>query len=381
MQKLKTKAIFGVMLLMLVAFVPMGSVQAGVLSDSSDVRQVVIDLDEKKGVLIVPTDGDRIEELSTTKVSEKTAAASLAGTINSENLVTLEGEIILDGKKDKVKLTGKATQVFIGWDVPEGAKPIYTEVANRTMTRYEGATEMYATYVDVKDKSGKYSLHGEFYEGGIGGFVGSVEIDGKECQLGLRGDSVSMYENVMPTVGTRSSSFLTVPQRSQYELYWDGHGLNAAERACGETSAAMLEEYWSGDHPDIWDIWVYNGYDEMNAAEAQDYLDDQGVYLSRGVKSGSLLYTTGKIEDMIDAGRPFFLTEESKWGNCHAVVLRGYDNDILDPFFKLNDPNTWTGETTMYWYDTDSPSFNYEENVYQYTCSTDTSSTGYSYLG
>jgi hypothetical protein len=69
-------------------------------------------------------------------------------------------------------------------------------------------------------------------------------------------------------------------------------------------------------------------------------------------------------------------------GTCHAVVLRGYDEDLMmDPYFKLNDTNTWTGTNTMYWYDTDGLNFNYEENVYEYTGSTDTSSTGYSYLG
>jgi hypothetical protein len=116
MQKSKTKAILGVMLLLLVAFVPVGSVQAGVLSDSSYVKQVAIELDQKEGVLIVPTDGGKIEDLSVTKVSEKTAKAYLTGTINDQNLVTLEGVITLDGKDDKVKLSGGATQVFVGWD-------------------------------------------------------------------------------------------------------------------------------------------------------------------------------------------------------------------------------------------------------------------------
>lgn len=85
---------------------------------------------------------------------------------------------------------------------------------------------------------------------------------------------------------------------------------------------------------------------------------------------------------MIDNGRPFYLTENSRWGACHAVVLRGYDEELMiDSYFKLNDPNTWTGTSTMCWYDTDDPNFNYEENVYEYTGSDDTSSTGYSYLG
>ena len=382
MQKLKTKAIFGVLLLLLVAFVPMGSVQAREQSDSSDVKQVVIELDHKEGILIVPTDSNKIESMSTTKVTEKTAKAFLTGTINDENLVTLEGEIVLDGKIDKVTLTGEAKQVFIGWSVPEGAKPIYTEVANRTMTRYEGATEMYATYVDVVDKAGKYKLHGEFYEDGIGGFVGTVEFSGKECQLGLLGDSASMYESVMPTLETKTYTSIYVPQRSQWEIYYYEQDWDAASRACGETSAAMLEEYWSGYHPYLYDIWEANGCDPMNSIEAQNYLDGKGIYLERDVEEGSFYGTTNAIQDMIDDGRPFYLTEESQWGTCHAVVLRGYCyGSGIDAYFVLNDPNTMTGTNTMYWYDEDDYSFNYEENVYEYTGSTDDSSIGYSYLG
>lgn len=48
--------------------------------------------------------------------------------------------------------------MFIGWKVPDASKPIYSKVDNMTMTRYEGATEMYATYVDLQDKDGKYDL-------------------------------------------------------------------------------------------------------------------------------------------------------------------------------------------------------------------------------
>lgn len=382
MYKSKRNAIFTIMLLMLVSFIPMVSAQIEISSDSSNVEQVTIELNQKDGVLIIPTDEKYIADLSRTATTEKLAGAYFSGTIDENNLVTLEGVITIDGNKEKVQLSGEATQVFIGWDVPDGAKPIYTKVGNRTMTRYEGATEMYATFVDLQDKEGIYNLHGEFYEDGHGGFVGTNIIDGKECQIGLRGDSISMYENVQPAVTTKSTSkFLTVPQRSQWEIYWDGYGYTPASQACGETSAAMLDEYWTGTHPSIWSIWVFNGCDPMNANEAQDYLDYQGVYLTRGLKTGSFYDTIDEIESMIDDGRPFYLTEESRWGTCHAVVLRGYYDSTLDPYFKLNDPNTVNGENTMYWLNTDDTTFNYEENVYEYTGSTDTSSTGYSYLG
>ncbi|AKB22976.1 C39 family peptidase [Methanosarcina sp. WH1] len=259
----------------------------------------------------------------------KSVTANLSGTIDTNNKVVLEGIITLDGENDKVQLSGEATQVFIGWDVPEGAKPICSEVGNMTMTRYEGAKEMYATYVDLQDKSGKYNLHGEFYKDGAGGLVGKVMNNGVECDLGLLGSSISMYENVNPTVTTKSSEFITVPQRSQWEIYWNQQDYDAASQACGETSAAMLEEYWSGNHPEIWDIWVYNNYAPMSTTTAKAYLDSEGIHLTKGVRTGSFLYTTGTIKSMIDNGRPFYLVENSRWGACHAVVLRGYDEDFI----------------------------------------------------
>jgi len=236
-------ALLAAMLLMSMAFVPMVSAQAETLSDSSDVKQVTLTMDQKDGVLIIPLDDKKITDLSTANTTKKSATAYLSGTIDKNNFVVLEGIITLDGEEEKVQLSGEATQVFIGWNVPEGAKPIYSEVDNMTMTRYEGATEMYAIYVDLQDTEGKYNLHGEFYEDGTGGLVGKVMNNGVECDLGLLGSSISMYENVNPTATIKSSEFLTVPQRSQWEIYWYEQDYDAASQACGETCAAMLEEY------------------------------------------------------------------------------------------------------------------------------------------
>lgn len=369
--------------LLIITMLVLGAVLIPTVSAKSDSAMNTIDMDmtEEGGVFIVPTSEDSIINLRTTQVSEKTASAILSGTIDKDNQITLEGTIILDGKEKKVKLSGKAKQVFVGWDVPKSAEPIYTKVGNTTMTRYIGSTERYATYVDVIDKSGQYNLHGEFYDDGTGYFIGSVFTDGKECKLGLIGNSMSTYENTIPTIKSRSSSsYISVPTRSQWELYPD-HGMSVAELACGETTAAMLEEYYTQNAPNLWDIWVYNSNDSMSDGEAQDYLDDQGVYLQKGTRSGTLSYTLDNIKNMVEADRPFYLTENSRWGTCHAVVLRGYYESGTASRFILNDPNTWTGTNTMYWYESTSPYFNYEENVYEYTGSSDTTSTGYSFLG
>ncbi|UGV39806.1 hypothetical protein J7W08_06630 [Methanococcoides orientis] len=120
MYKLKRNAIFTIMLLMLVSFIPMVSAQIEISSDSSNAEQVTIELNQKDGVLIIPTDEKYIADLSRTATTEKLAGAYFSGTIDENNLVTLEGVITIDGNKEKVQLSGEATQVFIGWDVPEG---------------------------------------------------------------------------------------------------------------------------------------------------------------------------------------------------------------------------------------------------------------------
>ena len=52
----------------------------------------------------------------------------------------LSGTIIIDGKPHAVDFEGNAEKIFVGWNVPEGAKPIYRDLHGKTMTRYEGAT-------------------------------------------------------------------------------------------------------------------------------------------------------------------------------------------------------------------------------------------------
>ncbi|ABE52044.1 C39 family peptidase [Methanococcoides burtonii] len=376
MQKSKTTTVIAIMLLILVAFVPMVSAQEETLPDSSSNKQVTIELNQKDGVLIIPTEDKKITDLSTTATTEKPAVAFLSGTIDENNLVVLNGVITLDGKAQKVQLSGEATQVFIGWDVPEGAKPIYSTVGDEkigfaTITRYEGATKKYATHIEVQDESDKFSFHGEFFKDGHGGLVGTMIIDGKECQIGLLGNSISLYENVSPSSSTKSA-YIDVPHRSQWELFWDLHGYAAASTACGDTVAAMLEEYYTGTSPDIWDIYLI--YGSMGASEAEDYLQDQSINADKRSHTGSLSYVIDCAQYYIDTGRPFYLIEESNSGELHAVVLRGY-SDAYD-YFVLNDPNTLSGTEQMYWYDSDDPSFNFEENVYENIGGEDSYSNG-----
>jgi len=118
----------------------------------------------------------------------------------------------------------------------------------------------------------------------------------------------------------------------------------------------------------------------MDATNAKSYLNSKGVSLTKGLVYGSISGTISNIESKINNNRPFFLTEKSRWGVCHAVVLKGYDTTPTANFY-LNDPNTETGSNIMFWYHADDPSFNYVDNVYTYTGATDTRTDGFSYLG
>ncbi|WP_269849002.1 C39 family peptidase [Methanosarcina horonobensis] len=338
---------------------------------------------------------------------KKSATARLSGTIDKNNLVTLEGVITLDGENEKVNLSGKAYQVFIGWDVPKGAKPIITKLSsgpishiegitetyatygnlqnniskidNVTITRYEGATKMYATYVDLQDKEGKYKLHGEFYKDGTGGIVGKVMKNGVECDLGLLGLSKSLYENVNPTVSPASSSnFLDVPQRSQWEIYWySPYNYTAASQACGEASAAMLQEYYTGQRPEIWNIWVACGSHAVTGNDLMSYFNSIGMgYIGLAKAWGTtpdyVNTCIGYVEAVVDMQHPMILQENSRWGTPHSVILRGYTSQ----YFILNDPNTLTGSNTMYWYHKDLSTFNFEDNVVKWVGGDDNHNTG-----
>ncbi|MDD3248030.1 MAG: C39 family peptidase [Methanosarcina sp.] len=286
--------------------------------------------------------------------------------------------INLDGKEEKIKLKGEAKKEFIGWDVPEGAKPIYSTVGDEkigyaTITRYEGAIERYATFADFVDENNKYSLHGIFYQDGHGGLAGTILNNETEYNIILKGSSVGLYESTTPEESTKSSLYITVPYRSQWELCLDeGYSYSEASQACGVAVCAMLEEFYNSNNPELGPIW--DDYGSMSATEAEDYLQSQDIDADKRSHTGSLSYVIDCAQYYIDTGRPFYLSEESVWGEAHAVVLRGYNDD--SEFFKLNDPNDVSGVSTMYWYPSSNPLFNFEENVYENVGGSDLYSNG-----
>jgi hypothetical protein len=210
--------------------------------------------------------------------------------------------------------------------------------------------------------------------------VGTAVIDGIKYEIGLFGSSVGLVEEVIndpdQPMQTRGSKLLDVPQRSQWELLV-GHGYDVASRACGETCAAMLEEYWNGNHPDLWDILVWYGYAPMNLVQTEAYFDEVGVPCGKDDYQGSLTNNINHVKTRINWEWPLDITEESQWGNCHAVVVRGYQDTQQN--FRLRDPNTLSGTDWMSWYDWQQV-FNFEENVYENMCGDDQWSNGYAYV-
>jgi hypothetical protein len=357
-------ALLAAMLLLSMVFVPAVSAQVNKNSESDTGKQIRLCLDKTGGILI-----DQSEN--------KKAYSHLTGTIDENNHLLLSGTIVIDGKSRKVDFEGNADKIFIGWNVPEDAKPIYSDIHGKTMIRYEGATRMYACTVELKDKKNQFDLKGEFFEDGSGGLVGKAVIAGTEYKIALRGDSVGLVEEVIndedQTVEALASKTLDVPQRSQWELYYNGHGYDAASSACGHTVVAMLEEYWTSNHPTIWSIWTYNP-NPMSPYEAETYFGVVGVPCAVDCCEGTLAENINDAKAKINLNWPFYMTEESQWGNCHAVVVRGYYDAYTD--FVLNDPNTWNGNYVMHWY-TEEASFNFEDNVYTYVGGSDEWTNGY----
>ncbi|WP_269850345.1 hypothetical protein [Methanosarcina horonobensis] len=70
-RKFGAGALLTAMLLISMAFVPMVSAQEETLSDSSDIKQVTLTMDQKDGVLIIPLDDKKITDLSTANTTKK----------------------------------------------------------------------------------------------------------------------------------------------------------------------------------------------------------------------------------------------------------------------------------------------------------------------
>lgn len=361
---------------MLVAFMPPVSGQTETLSDNSNIEKISITLGN--GTLTLPIDDKGTNNLSSIESDARSATSFLSGTIDDDNHIILKGAIIFDGKKEAIELKGKATKEFIGWDVPENAKPIYCTVGDEksgytTITRYEGATERYATILDFIDEDDKYNLHGIFYQDGHGGLAGTLLINKSEYNIVLKGSSTNLYKNVDKVDELKSSQYISVPYRSQWELTIDeDYSYSVASRACGVAASAMLEEFYNGNSPTLGSIW--DQYGQMGTSDTEAYLQSKNIDADIRTHDGSLSYVIDCAQYYIDTGRPFFLEEESQWGELHAVILRGYDDS--NEYFKLNDPNSLSGASTLYWYESDNPSFNFEENIYEYEGGSDDMSDG-----
>ncbi|SFM50575.1 hypothetical protein [Methanolobus profundi] len=186
-----------IILLILIIIAPSGCVRTDAPASAIDEKQVTAVLDD--GILMVPIEGKTVsiyKPFDPENVTEIPATAYFSGTVDKNNSVILEGIITIGGENETVRLSGNAGKVFSGWNVPDGAKPIEKKVGTTTLTRYEGATRKYTTYVNVQDENGEYVLQGQFLEDNHGGFIGTIVRDGKECIIALRGNSSSFCENV-----------------------------------------------------------------------------------------------------------------------------------------------------------------------------------------
>jgi hypothetical protein len=147
----------------------------------------------------------------------------------------------------------------------------------------------------------------------------------------------------------------------------EGYSYSEARIACACAATAMLEEYYTSVSPTIGSI--YDEYGSMNAYEVEEYLQDENIDVDRREHDGTLSSVINAGVYYIDTNRPFYTSEENSDGDAHAIVIRGYSD--LSDYFRYEDPNKLSGSSTMYWYDADYPSFNFEENVYEHVGGSD----------
>ena len=177
-----------------------GCIHADSDSSVSDSGDNQINFVLNNGTLMIPLEGKTASihgVFDPENVTEIPATAYFSGRIDDNNSVTVEGTINVDGNARNVSMSGTAEKVFSGWNVPEGAKPIKVKAGSTTVTRYEGATEKYTVSMNLQDESEEIVLSGMFYEDCHGGFLGTIEKDGKECIIGLIGNATDLYERVI----------------------------------------------------------------------------------------------------------------------------------------------------------------------------------------
>ncbi len=295
------------------------------------------------------------------------------GIIIDENKDRHESQIILEGiyrdsNEIKVNLTlisrnisikktlrGMFESVFVGWDHSnvDITNPKISEykLGERVITRYDNAKKIHAVLFSFTDEKSDEYICMEIFKDGAGWIHGFIKFNKITFEIAMNVEKIHKNlptNDLIELEQIKGYHCLNVPFRSQWELLPD---YDKASRACGPASAAMIEEWYDGDHPSLLNIWNWRPPNPgWSASDIKDYLE---VYTSYGFfdeyQEGTLeackSYCKLRVEYF-----PVAIMIEGHSGQNHWVVIDGWDENWPLNTFLINNPSMGGLSTHLHYY-------------------------------
>lgn len=280
--------------------------------------------------------------------------------LDDSNNVLSDITIVSIGCSVSFTVQGKVKPVFIGWDTSnvDMKNPEITEygAGNRKVMRYDNSEEMYATLFSLQNDSCECIIDMETFENMDGWIHGFFDMKKNTYEIAMtitKDDGIPTGTILKPCHLVSNSHLkgihdLGVPYRSQWELLPDYY---KASKSCGPASAAMIEEWYDGDHPSLLDIWNWHPADNgWYQSDLEGYLESHTSFSFFSVDYSSSLescknYCKGKLQNW-----PVAIMIKGHSGDNHWVVMRGWIEEWFVQAFTIHNPSMGLSNVHLHYY-------------------------------
>jgi hypothetical protein len=266
------------------------------------------------------------------------------------NLSLVSGDISI-----KKSLRGRYESVFVGWNHSnvdiKNPKISEYKLGERVITRYENAKKIHAVLFSFIDKNSEEYVSMEIFNDGQGWIHGFIEFNKISFEIAMTVKKIHgslPLSDLFESKQVKGYHCLNVPFRSQWELLPD---YDKASRACGPASAAMIEEWYDGDHPSLLSIWNWRPPNPgWYASDIKDYLESHTSYgffdeYQEGTLEACKSYCKLRAEYW-----PVAIMIEGHSGQNHWVVIDGWDERYPVNSFTINNPSMGDLSTHLHYY-------------------------------
>jgi len=124
-----------------------------------------------------------------------------------------------------------------------------------------------------------------------------------------------------------------------------------ASKSCGPACAAMIEEWYDGDHPSLLSLWNWRpAHSGWHQSDIEDYLDSHTTYnFFEEDRSGSLNSCKDYCKGLLNY-YPVAIIIEGHSGENHWVVMEGWDENWPANAFLINNPSMGGYSTHLHYY-------------------------------